>query len=367
MKHVMALALAFALVVGALAAPAPQGTTAGSSTATKKKAAAKTSAPSVSSQLSEMKQAIDAQQQQIQQLMQQVQSRDAAIQQLQQQVGQAQSAAGQAAQKADAAASEAAAGGATQQQDFAAMKTDVADLKQNATNAALSLQETQKNIKDQLESPLAIHYKGVTITPGGFIAAETVWRSHGLGADINTPFNSITFDGAGQSHLAEFFGSGRQSRLSTLIEGKLNTAKLTGYYESDFLSAAVTSNNNQSNSYSLRVRQAWAQAALNSGWSFTGGQMWSLVTETKKGVDNRSEALPMTIDPQYTVGFSWARQYGFRISKNIGNKAWMAFSVEDSQETIGGHGSTTNFLLGQQGASGGSLQPDRKLLLQSFA
>jgi hypothetical protein len=357
MKHVMALALAFALVVGALAAPAPQGTTAGSSTATKKKAAAKTSAPSVSSQLSEMKQAIDAQQQQIQQLMQQVQSRDAAIQQLQQQVGQAQSAAGAAAQKADAAASEAAAGGATQQQDFATMKTDVADLKQNATNAALSLQETQKNIKDQLESPLAIHYKGVTITPGGFLAAETVWRSHGLGADINTPFNSITFDGAAASHMAEFFGSGRQSRLSTLIEGKLNTAKLTGYYESDFLSAAVTSNNNQSNSYSLRVRQAWAQAALNSGWSFTGGQMWSLVTETKKGVENRSEALPMTIDPQYTVGFSWARQYGFRISKNIGNKAWAAFSVEDAQETIGGHGSTTNFLVGQQGASAGLYNP----------
>ena len=61
------------------------------------------------------------------------------------------------------------------------MKTDVTDLKQNATNAALSLQETQKNIKDQLESPLAIHYKGVTITPGGFLAAETVWRQHGLG------------------------------------------------------------------------------------------------------------------------------------------------------------------------------------------
>ena len=142
-----------------------------------------------------------------------------------------------------------------------------------------------------------------------------------------------------------------------LVEGKLNTAKLTGYYESDFLSAAVTSNNNQSNSYTLRLRQAWAQAALNSGWSFTGGQMWSLVTETKKGVENRSEALPMTIDPQYTVGFSWARQYGFRVAKNLGNKAWLAFSVEDSQETIGGHGSTTNFLLGQQGASGGLYNP----------
>jgi hypothetical protein len=352
MKHAMALALAFALVAGAFAAPAPQDTAAGSST-TKKKAAAKSSTPSVSVQLNEMKLALDAQQRQIQQLMQQVQSRDSAIQQLQQQVGQAQSAAGQAAQKADSAASQA----AQQQQDVASVKTDVTDLKQNATNAALSLQETQKNVKDALESPLAIHYKGVTITPGGFLAAETVWRSHGLGADINTPFNSIPFDGAAQSHMSEFFASGRQSRLSTLIEGKLSSAKLTGYYESDFLSAGITSNNNQSNSYTLRVRQAWAQAALNSGWSFTGGQMWSLVTETKKGVENRSEALPMTIDPQYTVGFSWARQYGFRVSKNIGNKTWLAFSVEDAQETIGGHGSTTNFVLGQQGASGGLYNP----------
>jgi hypothetical protein len=353
MKHVMALALVFALVAGAFAAPAQD--TAASGGTTKKKAPAKTS--SVSNQLSDMKQAIDAQQKQIQQLMQQVQSRDAAIQQLQQQVGQAQSAAGAAAQKADAAASAAAAGGATSQQDFAAMKTDVADLKQNETNAALSLQETQKNLKDQLESPLAIHYKGVTITPGGFVAAETVWRSHGLGADINTPFNSIPFDGAAQSHMSEFFGSGRQSRMSMLFQGNLNSAKLTGYYESDFLSAGVTSNNNQSDSYTLRLRQAWAQAALNSGWTFTGGQMWSLVTEDKKGVENRSEALPMTIDPQYTVGFSWARQYAFRISKNLGSKAWMAFSIEDGQDTIGGHGSTTNFLVGQQGASGGLYNP----------
>src|SRR5262249_40254107 len=154
-------------------------------------------------------------------------------------------------------------------------------------------------------SPLALHYKGITITPGGFIAAETVWRSHGLGADVNTPFNSTTFNGAGQSHMSEFYGSGRQSRISMLAEGKLNSAKVTGYYESDFLSAGVTSNNNQSNSYTLRARQLWGQAALHSGWSFTGGQMWSLVTETKKGVDNRTEALPMTIDAQYTAGFSW--------------------------------------------------------------
>jgi hypothetical protein len=353
MKQGMALALAFAMVFGAVAPAAAQDTSTASSSSTKKRAATRKAAPSVSTQLSEMKQAIDAQQQQILQLMNQLKSRDSAIQQLQQQVGQAQSAASQAEQKADTAASQ-----TTQaQQDVAAVHTDVADLKQNATNAALSLQETQKNLQSEMESPLAIHYKGITITPGGFVAAETVWRQHALGSDINTPFNSITFPGAAQSNLSEFFGSGRQSRISMLAEGKLNSAKLSAYYESDFLTSGVTSNNNQSNSYGLRVRQAWAQAALNDGWSFTGGQMWSLITETKKGLDNRSEALPMTIDPQYNVGFSWARQYGFRVTKNISNKAWFGFAVEDSQATLGGHGASNNFVLGEQGTSGGLYNP----------
>ena len=197
------------------------------------------------------------------------------------------------------------------------LKSDVSDIKQNATNGALSLQETQKNIQSSMESPAALHYKGITITPVGFLAAETVYRSHATGGDINTQFNAIPFDGAAQSHMSEFFGSGRQSRVGFLAEGALGSFTMRGYVEADFLSAGVTSNNNQSNSYTLRQRQAWAQAALNNGWTFTGGQMWSLVTETKKGMDNRSEALPMTIDPNYNVGFSWARQYGFRVTKKI--------------------------------------------------
>jgi hypothetical protein len=301
--------------------------------------------------IQELKNALAAQQQQIQQLREEMRKRDAALQQTQQQLQQAQSAAAAAQSKADEAATQA----AQQQQTVSDLKTDVTDMKQNATNAALSLQETQKNIQSSLESPIAIRYKGITITPGGFLAAETVWRAHALGSDINTPFNSIPFDGATASHMSEFFGSGRQSRISMLAEGKLSSAKLTGYVEADFLSAGVTSNNNESNSYSLRQRQAWGQAALNSGWSFTGGQMWSLVTETKTGLDNRTETLPMTIDPQYSIGFSWARQYGFRVTKNFNNKAWFGFAVENPQTTLGGHlvSGQNNFIIGSQGTGGG--------------
>ena len=352
MKQVMSLALMLVLAASALAAPAPQDAMAAHPSGSKKKPHARPAAVAVSQRLDTMQQAIDAQQQQIQQLRQEVQSRDAQIQQLQQQNDQVQNAAAQAGQKADAAASQA----SEQQQAVVAVRSDLSDLKLNVTNTALTLQDTQKDLLG-LASPLAIHYKGITITPGGFLAAETVWRRGATGSDVNTPFNSIPFPGSSQSHLSEFYASGRQSRVSMLAEGKLNSAKLTGYVEADFLSAGITSNSNESNSYTLRQRQTWGQAALTNGWSFTGGQMWSLVTETKNGVDNRTEVLPMTIDAQYHVGFSWARQFGFRVSKDFGNKMWMAFSAENAQTTVGGEGAKNNYLIGAAGTSGGLYNP----------
>ena len=304
------------------------------------------SAP-VSKQLEDMKDAISAQQQQIQQLQQQISTRDQAIQQLQQQVTQAN----QAAQQASAAA---AAAGQNQglSDQVGALQHQVSDLSTVSGNTVNELQETQKRVAG-LESPLAIHYKGITITPGGFTAAETVWRQRATGSDINTPLNGINYPGASQAHTSEFQGSGRQSRFSLLAQGKLENATMTGYLESDFLGTGITSNNNESDSYVMRFRQFWGQAALHNGWSFTGGQMWSLVTETKVGEDNRTEALPMTIDPQYTVGFSWARQYGVRVVKDFNNKMWLGFSIENSQETITAHGQSNNYLVGQPGNGGG--------------
>lgn len=191
------------------------------------------------------------------------------------------------------------------------------------------------------DEPMSIRYKGITLTPGGFMAAETVWRQKALASDVNTPFNSVPFEGSSNSHVSEFQASGRQSRIAMLMQGTLKDVKIGGYYEGDFLSAGATSNNNQSNSYTFRQRQFWGQAAFNSGFTVTGGQMWSLITETGHGLDNRTEQLPQTIDAQYHVGFSWARQYGVRFVQDFGNKFWLGFSVEESQATLTVHGNPT--------------------------
>ncbi|MFY9804955.1 MAG: hypothetical protein WA211_06210 [Candidatus Acidiferrales bacterium] len=260
-----------------------------------------------------------------------------------------------------------------------------------ASNLAIGTSNGQDASPD---NPIAIRYKGVTLTPGGFFAAETVWRGKALSSDINTPFNSVPLPGTSASNISEFNASARQSRISLLAEGKLANVKIGGYYETDFLSAGTTSNDNESNSYTMRQRQFWAQAKFDNGLTVTGGQMWSLVTETTQGLDNRTEALPMTIDPQYTVGFSWARQYGFRVTKSLfDKKLFLGFSVEEPQTLFTVHGNPTgslttgtttvlvpnstacpapavctavvggttttytNFLLGQAGAGGGLYNP----------
>ncbi|MGA3090839.1 MAG: DUF4200 domain-containing protein [Terriglobales bacterium] len=347
MKQILLVALSLMMAGGGIAAEA-QNAVAPSAPGARKKVAAKAAGPTIATQLSEMKQSIDAQQQQIKQLMDLVQSRDQKIQQLEQRLDQSQAVVTQAQTKADTAVAES----AQEEQSVSSLKSDVNDLKSSYATSATTLQETQKRMGD-LENPLAVRFKGITLTPGGFLAAESVYRTRALGADINTPFNSVSMPGAGANAVSEFFGSGRQSRISLLAEGKFNDVKLTGYVETDFLSAGITSNNNESNSYTLRQRQAWGQAALSNGWSFTGGQMWSLVTETKKGVDNRSEALPMTIDPQYTVGFSWARQWGVRLAKNFDNRFWLAASLENPQTIFSATNNAANFAFGSPGSGGG--------------
>jgi hypothetical protein len=233
------------------------------------------------------------------------------------------------------------------------LQTAVADLKTSSSTMSAEVATTRQQTT-LLNHPDAIHFRGVELTPGGFLAAETVDRQRAIGGDINTQFSGIPFTGQTAATLSEFNASGRQSRISLLAEGKLASATLRGYYEADFLSAGTTSNDNQSNSYSLRQRQVWAQAQLNSGWTLTGGQMWSLATAFSHGLDNRSEAIPLTIDSQYNVGFTWERQYGFRVVKRISDKLSLGGAVEAAQTlNIGGHNLPT--ILYQQAGNAGGL------------
>jgi hypothetical protein len=337
------------LTLAALSACAWAQTSASTAPAPKKKHKAEESAAVTAADIQALKDGLAAQQRQILALQDELHRKD-------QVAMQAQTAAADAAASAAAAQSQT----AQQQATVVALKGDVSDLKNNVLSTTVALQEIQKdtkNVSSEWETPLSIHLKGVTITPGGFAAAEFVRRSRELAADIITPFNNITMPGASQSGLPEFFGTGRQSRPTVFVGGKLKDVELSSYVSGDFLSSGTTSNNNQSNSYTLRLRQAWGQAKFNSGWKFLGGQAWSLVTENKAGIapsddiGRVNDARPMTIDGQYSVGFTFARQYGIRLTKDINPHMSVALAVENSQGTLTSHGNAGNYLLGEAGAT----------------
>jgi Skp family chaperone for outer membrane proteins len=312
-----------------------------------------------------LKEGLAAAQQQIQALQEQLQRRD-------QDVQQAQSTASAAAAKADAAQIQA----TKQEQTVGELQSDLADLKSASfssskdaepvyRNAVLNLQdpatahsapETEVYNK-QMESPITIRFRGINITPGGYAAAEFVRRTRALGADVSTPFNSLTMPGASQSQLSEFFGSGRQSKTTVFVDGRLGNVDLSSYVSADFLSAGVTSTSTSTNSYTLRLRQAWAQAKFHNGWSFLGGQTWSLITEDAKGIapdddlGKTNDVRPKTVDSSYNVGFNYARQYGIRLTKTLGDKVAVAVALENAQATLSTHGNASNYLLGESGAS----------------
>src|ERR1700676_214286 len=90
MKRIVAVALSMALAGSVIPAQAQQGTITPTTKSARKRATPKASGPTISTQLSEMKKAIDAQQQQIKQLSDLVQSRDQKIQQLTQRLDRGQ-------------------------------------------------------------------------------------------------------------------------------------------------------------------------------------------------------------------------------------------------------------------------------------
>jgi Skp family chaperone for outer membrane proteins len=256
---------------------------------------------------------------------------------------------------------------ASAQPDTTQPKTVVATLQTNSYPAG-GMQDSQAKPSDQdkdlgeptnplVESPLTIRFRGVSITPGGFAAAEFVRRSRALNTDVATPFNNVTMPGASQSQESEFLGSARQSRPTIYIASALRGVQLSSYLSADFLSAGTTSTSTQTNSYTLRLRQVWGQAKFAHGWSILGGQMWSLLTENRAGLGPSddagkvNDARPMTIDSTYNVGFTFARQYALRLTKDIADHVWLAVAIENPQATVTTHDNADNFLIGETGTT----------------
>jgi len=270
------------------------------------------SAPATKADLEKLQEVLNAQGAQLEALRQQNATLSSQLQQTQTQLNDAQTAAHDAQTKVAALEAE-------QRPVVTKLQGDVTDMKNALVNTVNTMQEDQKRVTD-LEHPTTLHFKGISITPGGFLATDVMYRSHAENTDVISSFNGVPFNADPRSKLSEFRGSARQSRISLLAEGQAGKVKLTGYYELDFLGAAPTANENQSTSYNPRIRQLWGQAGLPGGWTLTAGQTWSLITMNKSGIATRGEWVPATIDGQYVVGYDFARLMTVRIVKTTAGK-----------------------------------------------
>ena len=231
----------------------------------------------------------------------------------------------------------------------------VAALKRQLDQQA-ALQQQTKSVADAAASPASygsssaaeagtapaspdsakIHYKGTTITLGGFLAAESIYRQHDQANDISTNFAAIPYENNSVGQTQELRLTARQSRVSALVQGNPAPQTQLGFYsEFDFQGGAQTANSNESNSYTPRLRHMYGSVDWdNLGLHLLAGQAWSLVTLNSQGIAPRNEVVPPTIDGQYIPGFTWTRQPQIRLVKDMPDAVSIAVSLENPQTTF---------------------------------
>ena len=219
--------------------------------------------------------------------------------------------------------------------------------------------DVETEVKKHAPKTDKIYYKGITLTLGGFSAAESVYRTKNNVSDIGSNFSKIPYDNNPLAHSDELRGTARQSRISFLAQGDINPDLVASFYgEFDFLADAQTGNSNESNSYSPRIRHLYGTLDWNdTGWHLLAGSTWSLVTMNSKGITSRNEVTPPTIEAQYVPGFVWARQPQWRLTKDFDDKQlWIAASLENPQTTFAsaatGTGTTYSGVTVNDAASG---------------
>jgi hypothetical protein len=177
---------------------------------------------------------------------------------------------------------------------------------------------------------------------GSFIAMEGAYRQHSEVADgaSDPAFGSpgIPLQNSALYNEKEFRASAQQSRIALKMWGDIDPNQhLKGYYEMDFLGASTDANNRESNSFTPRIRQAYAEYD-NDTYHFhvAAGQAWSFLTQSRVGALPGSENVPLTIDAQYVVGFDWLRNPQIRFVGDWNNAVSYGVSIEQPQAVFPG-------------------------------
>src|SRR5258708_5499788 len=182
---------------------------------------AKPKGPTVEEQIQSLRQEMQGQ---IDSLKGTLADKDAQLKQAQQSAADAQAAAARAQQAADAQQQ------AVTQNASAVntLESTVTDLKANQVSIASTISDETSAIKKSISNPSTLHYKGITLTPGGYVAGETVWRSRATRGDIPTAFNAPPYQHAGAYSLREVYRGAPPSPLTPIAGGERKLGSAAG-------------------------------------------------------------------------------------------------------------------------------------------
>jgi len=291
----------------------------GPATAKKKPAAKKPKAPTVAEQLQQLKDQVNQQQTQIKQQQDQITGLQGQLQQstsqLQQKDTQLQSGIAKADQCCDA--------------NSAAIKSlsaDVAAVKASTGNFEKSLAAADKRLKD-LETPLAVHYKGITFSPGGYVQLQAIERSRNDNSYDSINYSAIPLGGTTDAKMRNFRMSARTSRISFRADAMHKDTKVLFFWGIDWAAQAPTANENQTYSFQPRIREFFFDMTTKGGWEVTAGTTWTLITPNLKGVDPLTVWATSGFDFNTNIGTWYRRAPLFRVVKKVNSKTWVAIEA----------------------------------------
>lgn len=224
--------------------------------------------------------------------------------------------------------------------DLKAAQTQNAQVAAQAQQTAQTAQETAAKAAEKkvVDNKKPVLWDGpVAVTLGGFIDMTMAYRSRNMVGDIATSFQNIPFANSANHRVTEYRPSARQSRLSLLLQGPSDGNQgVEGYFEGDFFGAAPTANSGESNSYTPRIRQAFAAYTnKGNGLYLLAGQAWSLATLSKSAnMVARNEVIPIGMDAQYVVGFNWTRAPQVRLVDKFSDRFSAGVSFEGPQTSF---------------------------------
>lgn len=170
----------------------------------------------------------------------------------------------------------------------------------------------------------------------GYPAMTTLWRSTNSGGNVGTSFANLPFNNTVPGTTSEFRVSPQSTRLALRVDAGVKSSNAAGYFEMDFGglpnagNIAVTSSG-----YTFRIRQAWFDWGKGK-WELTGGQLFSLMTPSKKDLLPWPGDVATThaIDVNYVAGLVWGRYPQFRVVYHASKQTAFGVSAENPEQQV---------------------------------